>query len=245
LDAYKNLSSIYDRLMTDVPYDDWLSEIVQLLMENQISSEASICDVGCGTGRIAIGLSQKGYHVIASDISPEMLSIADQNAQETGETISFICQPITKLYLTERQDAITAVCDVINYVSPADLDKAFRSVFRALKSGGVFIFDVSSAYKLSKIIDNNVFFEDFDDFTYIWTNCNHGKYVDMDIILFEKREDGYRRREEHHQQYIHEESALIEKLKWAGFKKIDFFDGYHHKHVNKKSERVLFVAQKA
>lgn len=51
----------------------------------------TVCDLGCGTGRLAIGAALLGAKkVIGVDIDPVALEIAAQNAQQAGVNITWI-----------------------------------------------------------------------------------------------------------------------------------------------------------
>ena len=56
-------------------------------------------DLACGTGSLAVRLSEKGYSVIGTDMSPEMLSVAQQKAAVKNADILFLCQDMTQLNL--------------------------------------------------------------------------------------------------------------------------------------------------
>ena len=85
---------------------------------------------------------------------------------------------------------MTAVNDCLNYVPAEKLLSTFKKVRSNLKSGGVFIFDISSRNKLENIVGNNLFVRDMEGATVIWYNTLNGDRVDMDITLFTQNADG-------------------------------------------------------
>ena len=85
------------------------------------------------------------------------------------------------------------------------------------QSRGLFIFDISSAQKLRSVVANNTFAEDREDITYIWFNSLEGDRVTMDLTLFERRGDLFKRFDERHVQYIYGEEEILSALKEAGF----------------------------
>ena len=244
MNAYSHLSSVYDTLMADIPYDQWIRYIIETLEANGINPGASVLDAGCGTGRIAIGLNCAGYRVTGLDISEEMLQMAEENARRAGVQIPFICQPVTEVMLHQKVDAVTAVCDVINYIADTDLDAFFQSVSRQMNSGGMLIFDISSPAKLKKTIGDNIFFEDRDDVTYIWTNELDENHVNMDIIMFISDGERYIRKDEQHTQYIHELPQIRQLLIKNGFKDIKMVDDYHNKEIEEHTQRITIIAFK-
>ena len=53
------------------------------------AGNATILDVGTGTGRAAIALARRGARVTAVDASGEMLAVAERRAREAGVAVSF------------------------------------------------------------------------------------------------------------------------------------------------------------
>ena len=93
-----------------------------------------------------------------------------------------------------------------------------KRALRGYKKGGAFIFDVSSEYKLREIVGNNTFCEDRDELAYMWFNRLCEDRMEMDVTLFAREADGrFRRGDEHHVQYIHEDAALLAAAEGAGF----------------------------
>lgn len=74
---YDALAAYYDRFMSDVDYDAWINYLKDILGERVRGR-----DVGCGTGRFTIALKEAGYLVTGSDSSPEMLTVAAENARK-------------------------------------------------------------------------------------------------------------------------------------------------------------------
>lgn len=59
-----------------------------------------IIDAGCGTGHQAVALAERGYRVVGSDLSEEMLAIARRTAEGAGATPRFVTAPYAKLHAT-------------------------------------------------------------------------------------------------------------------------------------------------
>ena len=122
-----------------------------------------------------------------------------------------------------------------------------------MKIGGALLFDVSTAYKLEKILGNEIFFEDYDDVTYFWRNSLHPrkKSITMELSFFVKSsgyseggQELYTRFDEKHEQYIHDFDRLKQLLCSAGFENIEIFDGYGESPVRSDSQRAVFVCRK-
>lgn len=79
--TYGSFALLYDELMRDVPYEQWV-EFVKRQKESYKVKGNKFLDVACGTGEIAIPLSEEGYSVTGVDLSSEMLTIAREKAEK-------------------------------------------------------------------------------------------------------------------------------------------------------------------
>ena len=74
----------------------------RLLSEKQMfDKHLTILDVGCGTGRYALALAPYCAKVVGTDLSPKMLSVAQERAEDIGvSNVGFVCQDWHELDLT-------------------------------------------------------------------------------------------------------------------------------------------------
>ena len=77
MESYTGFAQVYDTFMDNVPYDDWVKYLHQLLKEYGVDS-GLVLDLGCGTGNITRRLRTLGYDMIGLDSSTQMLEIARQ-----------------------------------------------------------------------------------------------------------------------------------------------------------------------
>ncbi|MDE5722390.1 MAG: class I SAM-dependent methyltransferase [Clostridia bacterium] len=214
--SYSALGRWFEYLNDDCGYEKWSQYLINAL--NNHGANGKGVDIGCGNGYFTRALIKSGYPAVGIDISAEMLDTAQRLSLKEGVRTEFLIGDITKLKLNFKAAFAVAVNDCINYVPKEKLKTAFLRVHACLKKGAPFIFDISSAEKLKNTIGSNFFAEDRDELTYIWFNELKDDRVVMDITLFEKTESGaYRRRDERHVQYIHEESEIISALEEVGF----------------------------
>ena len=235
-ESYSALGGWFEYLNKDCGYEQWSQYLIARL--KSLGAGLKGVDIGCGNGYFTRALYKSGYDVSGVDISPQMLSVAKQKAAKEGVRSEFLLGDITKLKLNGKVDFAVAVNDCINYVPPEKLKTAFAKVYSALNRGGVFLFDVSSEYKLRNIIGENVFCEDGED---IWFNTQTEKGVIMELTFFIKGADGrYSREEERHEQFAHSEENIVSALEEAGFSNIS-----SEGHLGgDKRERINFTAVK-
>ena len=164
MNSYEALAGAYDVLTEDVQHRRRAEYLHRQFRKSPIPVE-TVLDLGCGTGSIACLLSEKGYAVTAVDASEEMLTVAAGKAASLSveRPPFFLHQSMARLRLLEPVDAAVSTLDAINYLTrPGDLRETFRRVFRYLKPGGRFLFDVNSPYKLRRM-DGQVWLDETED----------------------------------------------------------------------------------
>ena len=247
MNQYSNFAYVYDRLMEDVDYGGWVQYIEDIFkLENQ--SPIKILELACGTGNVTIPLSKKGYQLTAVDISQDMLSVAVNKASDAGEKILFLQQDMRKLELEgEGFDSVLCLCDGINYITEAqDLFSVFKMVYEILKKDGLFIFDISSYYKLKNILGVNTYGENLGDLCYLWENYfdDEAGTIEMDLTFFMEEGDLYRKIEEYHLQKAYHVKEINAILIEAGFDDITVFEAFEFTKPHSKSERIFFKIKK-
>ncbi|HEX7057772.1 MAG TPA: methyltransferase domain-containing protein, partial [Bacilli bacterium] len=78
--AYEKFAYVYDRLMQDVPYPEWLRFLREYW--NQANTPDTIVELGCGTGNLTIPLAQSGFKMYGIDDSEHMLSVAAEKSKQ-------------------------------------------------------------------------------------------------------------------------------------------------------------------
>jgi SAM-dependent methyltransferase len=117
-------------------------ELLTLLRRHHIRggprSAARIVEVGCGSGVLAAALVAAGYDVVGIDRSRSMIRIA----RRTAPGAHFRVARLEHATLPST-NVVVAIGEIVTYVSgglPA-LRRFFNRVRRALRPGGVFVFD--------------------------------------------------------------------------------------------------------
>lgn len=246
--SYGVFSEFYDALTANVSYDT-VSQVLSSLLTRYGKGRGLLLDLACGTGSVSVRLAEKGYEVIGVDLSPEMLSEAQNKAYSAGQNILFLCQDMTKLDLYGTVDA--AVCTLDGLCHLPDEESVFAALQKVslfMNPGGVFLFDVNSVYKHRAVLGNNTFVYDTDDVYCVWQNTllSDGVTVQMDLDFFEPVSDAgdYVRQSERFTERAYPRETLEAMLKKAGFTVLDVFDGYSEKPAHDTSERLLFAVRK-
>lgn len=242
---YNEFSYYYDALMEDMDYEKWSSYIIDVIEKNHINCK-DLCEMACGTGKMAINMARRGFSVTAFDLSPDMLSVASERAASSRVNIRFLQQDMCDIKIKETFGTILCLCDSINYITEIEgLKSAFRWVYDHLKSGGVFIFDINSSYKLKNIIGNNTFTYNTEDLCYIWDNyTGDDDVVEFYLTFFAKQGCLYKRFDEVHAERIYETQYIIDLLKETGFTRINPGSDYTDDEVKPDTERIAFTVYK-
>lgn len=140
-DAY---AKYYDLLYRDKDYKKETDYIVKFIKKYKPDTK-SVLDLGCGTGRHDLILSQNGFDTTGVELSPEMYSVArkmrNQNANK-DLALRFYKGDIRKIRLLNKYDVIISLFHVLNYqTTNKDIDLVFQTVKKHLKKDGLFIFD--------------------------------------------------------------------------------------------------------
>ena len=220
MNAYTSLAASYDRLTNDVPYPQIL-EFLEALLQAENRHPESVLDLACGTGSLSVLLAKKGYRVIAADMSEDMLTEAQSKADALdGNRPFFICQRMERLRLPEPVDCVVCCLDSLNYITdPAACKKAITRVWRALKPGGIFLFDVNTPEKL-QAMDGQVFLDEDDDVYCVWRGAYADRICRYGIDLFQRDGNRWSRSFEEHLEYAYTPGELTQYLEEAGFRNI-------------------------
>jgi len=244
---YEAFAACYDALMVDVDYETWAGYVTRLIRQNGVPDN-TLLDAACGTGSLSVLLSKAGFMVTGADASPEMLGRAAGKARMQGQTIEFVCQDLRAISLHRQVSVVNCSLDGVNYLITAeDIEKFFACASRALKPGGLLLFDVSTPYKFENIIGEGTFADETENAAYIWFNEYEAEsgICTMQLTLFVKESDAcYRRSEEEHVQRAHTLYELEQALQKAGLKSLGAYSFLSTDPAGENDERWQIVARK-
>jgi len=236
---YNDFASIYDLVMRDTPYDEWIT-YYQAVFKKFNKQPKLILDMGCGTGNITCRMAKAGYDMIGLDASIEMLS----KAREKNKDILYLNMDMKDFELYGTVDAIVSALDCINYIMD-DINKVFSLVYNYLNPGGLFIFDINSAYKLRNIFGNETIICDDEEVFYAWENELEKDMCHFYISFFVRDSNGkYQRCDEFQTQRIYTVEVLENAAKAAGLTVLGVYDNLSFDAPKKESERIFFVVSK-
>ncbi len=238
---YGKFASVYDELMEDIPYEryvEWVGSHVQ---------SGKLLDLACGTGTLSQFFSDVGFEVTASDLSEDMLTIANQRFLEANASIPVLQLSMDNLEGLAGFDVVTIAIDSLNYLEAEEqVQQTFAEVHAALNSGGHFFFDVHSLFKVDHVYMESPFVFDGENVAYIWhTEPNEEPHsVIHDITFFMRHGELFERFEETHEQRTYPVETYMSWLEQAGFKVESVTADFSGDSPNEESERIFFHAIK-
>lgn len=246
MEAYSGFAEVYDFLMRDVDYNGWVNYIEKIFRKKNFNPH-TILEIACGTGNITNKLAKRGYDVVGIDKSTEMLTFAKNKAYDLGADVKYLNQDMRELDYNKNVDSILCLCDGINYIlEKQELMTVLKKVYSLLKEGGLFIFDISSYYKLSQILGSNIYAENFENVSYIWENYfdEEESICELNLTIFKRKNKLFERYQECHYQRAYKTEEILNALKKSGFKNISCYKSFTFEDINYEDNRLNFVCEK-
>lgn len=145
-------SNWYAKIWTlDIKDQSWVEDTnrqVDFLAEKLgLKSGAKILDLACGFGRHSLELARRGFDVTGVDITPDYIDFAKKTAEKEKLNAHFICSDIREVGFENEFDAVLNMADgAVGYLENDEENlKIFKTVSRALKSGGKHFMDIMNA----------------------------------------------------------------------------------------------------
>jgi 2-polyprenyl-6-hydroxyphenyl methylase / 3-demethylubiquinone-9 3-methyltransferase len=111
---------------------------------------AAAVDVGCGGGLLAEEVAGLGFRVTGVDPSAPSLATARAHARGAGLRIDYIQGRGEALPVEDASFELAYCCDVLEHVD--DVRAVLREIHRALKPGGLFVYDT-----INRTLASNLF----------------------------------------------------------------------------------------
>jgi SAM-dependent methyltransferase len=232
-EPYAKFAEVYDGLMNQ---GEFYSSYYHFIL-GKIKGKPKVLEIGCGTGKLANIFLEKGFDVEGLDISKEMLAVARKSGLRVHR------QGMADFRLPGKYGLILSIFDSLNYLqNSAELRSCFRSVFKHLERGGLFIFDLNSDYKINSSV---ALFGSSTEYSVngidvIWNNSvSNNKWI-ADI----KFTEGKNVFEEHHVETGFSLTETKQLLKEAGFKILASVSDFDSIPITETSLKWFFVCRK-
>jgi SAM-dependent methyltransferase len=231
---YAGFAQFYDRIM-----GDRTEEVTRLLsyIRRHAPQASSLLELGCGTGAILSGLAPT-LAVTGLDRSPEMLAIA----AEQVPAARLVSADMTAFRLAARFDVVICVFDTLNHVPAFGGWLAlFDRVHEHLANDGLFIFDVNTAGRFSRLHGTRPYMDEFDGNLVLMTVRADGQHISLwETRIFERLHDDIYRL---HHERIHELGVPLRQIRAALADRFRLLEqeSLDGSTVSDESDRVFFV----
>ncbi|HEY7212857.1 MAG TPA: class I SAM-dependent methyltransferase [Bryobacteraceae bacterium] len=218
--AYDDVAVMYHRLWADWYLPASLPALERLFF-SQISPDACVLDLCCGSGHVTKELVRRGYRVTGVDNSAALIELA---RNELPRSVDLQVQDARELKFEASYDAVLSTFDSLNHILKLDELKAvFDGVHRALKPGGLFVFDMNleEAYAA----DLREWSVDIKDASVGLVRGRFdplSKRASTELIWFVKQDgDCWKQQRSTVEQQCYAQSEILEGLREAGFREIE------------------------
>jgi SAM-dependent methyltransferase len=178
-----------------------------------------VVELGCGGGVFAAKLCAAGFDVLGYDLSPSMIALARRRVPSGRfEAQSLWTAPLPSCV------AAAAIGECVNYrfderSSLASLERLFRRVYRALRPGGLWLFDVAGQGRLGKT-GLGQGHRIGDDWAVVWTarEDRSAGTLTREITTFRRAGTHFRRDHDVHSQRLYANDDVATRLRSTGFR---------------------------
>jgi ubiquinone/menaquinone biosynthesis C-methylase UbiE len=249
LSIYKEFATLYAGGVYP-EYSKRIAGILPSVLKRLKVSPTEVLDLACGEGTFATIMAKKGYEVTGVDQSSEMLRFARQKAKRSRTHVRFVRGDMRSLKFREEFDLVTSWYDALNYlVTLRDLERTFKGVYKALRSQGLFIFDMNTIYALEKLWQQFPCTVEQDTSEYF---AVHRPSLDkkrlvatLKITGFIRRNGAWTRIDEDHREKGYSLAQIKKSLKAVGFNQLALCGSIRKMtRPRQDTRRVWFVAQR-
>ncbi|MGY4690378.1 class I SAM-dependent DNA methyltransferase [Salibacterium sp. K-3] len=247
METYSGFARVYDRLMEEAPYAEWISWATGLMKNEEVPPQ-TILDAGCGTGTMLLALLDLGYEAEGLDLSGDMLEMAQQKLESRGYAPALFQRDMRHFHIPATYDVVLSFCDSLNYVTEeTDLFNTFQTFYNHLNEGGSLLFDVHSVRYVEEVLMDFSFADAAEDAAYIWNVVPSGRTAEVhhELSLFiHDQHNQYRRFDEQHRQRAFPVASYRSYLEQSGFKIRGIYGDFTWNPPGEDADRIFFHAEK-
>ena len=132
----------YLRTLPFMSADQTLREVEFISRRSGAQAGARVLDIGCGYGRHAIELVQRGFDVTGLDLSLPLLIRAADEAQRRAMSINFVHADMREMEFEQQFDGAYSMLTSFGYFDDETNLRVAERIGRALKPGARFLLDI-------------------------------------------------------------------------------------------------------
>ena len=243
--SYQTFAQVYDAIMDDSLYERW-GHFVDQNLQNK---GQKLLELACGTGALAVTLKKLGYDVTGLDLSPNMLSLANERAISAGVQLPLIEGDMLDLSEAGEFEVVTCFSDSICYMPDKKaVSTVFKEVSDILTPTGTFLFDVHSTYQVDEVFPGYMYNDQSEEISFLWQSYSgenkHSIEHDLTFFVYNEDIDSYERFDETHKERTYPLDIYYDMLGKAGFASVKVFADFGDSEVEKDSVRWFFACTK-
>lgn len=121
-----------------------LKPFEEAFLSENLKGKARILDIGCGAGREAFPLAEKGHEIVGIDMTPRMIEIAREKSKKRGIGVDFQVGEAGRLAFPDDSfDSALMLAHLIQHIhGRKNRIKALNEVWRVLKPSGLLIMTI-------------------------------------------------------------------------------------------------------
>ncbi len=150
MDFYSKIAAYYDLIF---PVDPSQRKFIISIIEKHPHLD-TLLDIGCGTGSLAVSLSENFRTITGIDINPKMISVAKRKTVKKIPNVKFIKGDMLKIKNHVHSNKFGIISSSGNTIShlkdPKQIEKILLLTRKILKPGGIFIFQIINYDYLAK-----------------------------------------------------------------------------------------------
>lgn len=244
-------------------YDIYLKENkvgdIPLYLEYAKKQNGRILELGCGTGRVSIGLANMGFSVIGLDLSESMLEIFDENIKllpkDIQNNIKKLNCNISDFNLNEKFSLIIAPFRTFQFLTnDNDIKNCLNCIKNHLNNNGLFILNV---FRPLKTLDESWCFNEVVQWKYndngidvVKKDCGEkidvkNQILNLKFILEMTDKNGNMKKYEDYLEmkyYYYEQ--IKELLENNGFNILEEFGNYNKCKIEDGNEMIIICDKK-
>jgi SAM-dependent methyltransferase len=225
-------------------YDEYLAErtpveIDQLEALLSLRPPRRILDLPCGQGRHAIELARRGYVVTGADLSPYLLSVAEERGRARGVRVRWLSADMRQPIAGETFDVVLNLFTSLGYFADeADDRKVVGAASAMLGPGGRFVLELLNGERVM------THFQEREWFAVGQASVVERRSLDRSArrMVVERTVNTPKAEEVSlHALRLYARRDVEEMLRTAGFERVDLYGDWGGEPLTPESLRVLAV----
>lgn len=145
---YQVLPQFFDAHNVSADTDEKNAVIESLLKQHQVRT---VYDITCGTGSQVFYLAKRNYHVVGSDLCPDLIAQARGKALQLQLDTPLLVADMRDSQLGEF-DAVISIFSAIGHLSRQDFVRSLQNIRDNLGPGGIYVFDIFNLQALTDAV---------------------------------------------------------------------------------------------